>query len=52
MADLSISRRGGGRPLEPNRAAYIFYPILAAAILAPLGWALFGGFKSPSELFA
>jgi ABC-type glycerol-3-phosphate transport system permease component len=53
MADLSIASRGrSGRPLEPNRLAYIFYPVLAVAILAPLGWALFGGFKSPNELFA
>ncbi len=40
------------RPLEPNPAAYIFYPVLAAAVLLPLSWALFGGFKRSNEIFA
>ncbi|SHE82328.1 multiple sugar transport system permease protein [Kaistia soli DSM 19436] len=58
MADISVatnrrpSRRGRQRrPLEPSPIAYIFYPVLAAAIILPLSWALFGGFKNPNELF-
>ncbi|HEY4199286.1 MAG TPA: carbohydrate ABC transporter permease [Devosiaceae bacterium] len=44
-------RRQPKGPLEPSRAAYIFYPLLAVAVLLPLSWALFGGFKNPNELF-
>ena len=40
------------RPLEPNPVAYIFYPVLAASVLLPLSWALFGGFKRSNEIFA
>ena len=39
------------RPLEPNPIGYVFYPVLAAAVLMPLCWALLGGFKNPNELF-
>ncbi|MGM4914081.1 carbohydrate ABC transporter permease [Rhizobium sp. 768_B6_N1_8] len=46
-----ISRRRLRRPMEPNPAAYIFYPLLAGAVLLPLSWALLGGFKNPNELF-
>ena len=52
MTDLPVRapRRTRG-PLDPTPMAYIFYPALAAAILLPLSWALFGGFKNPNELF-
>lgn len=40
------------RPLEPSRVAYIFYPVIAASVLLPLSWALFGGFKLSNEIFA
>lgn len=45
-------RRVATNPLAPNPLAYIFYPVLAAAVILPLSWALFGGFKHSSELFA
>lgn len=40
------------RPLEPSPVAYIFYPVVVAAVLLPLSWALFGGFKRSNEIFA
>ena len=46
------SRRSARGPLDPNPLAYIFYPVLLAAVVLPLGWVLFGGFKSSGELFA
>ena len=53
MTDLPLSPRRRSRgPLQPNRAAYIFYPLLALAVILPICWALFGAFKSPSDLFA
>ena len=51
-ATIAAGRRRNRGPLDPNRAAYIFYPLLAAAVILPVCWALFGGFKSSSELFA
>lgn len=52
MSDtIATPRRRNRSPLAPSRAAYFFYPLLAAAILLPLSWALFGGFKNASELF-
>jgi len=51
-ATIAAGRRRKRGPLDPNRAAYIFYPLLAAAVILPVCWALFGGFKSSSELFA
>jgi ABC-type glycerol-3-phosphate transport system permease component len=45
------SRRGTRGPLDPNPFAYIFYPVLLAAVVLPLGWVLFGGLKSSGELF-
>ncbi|MBO9591216.1 carbohydrate ABC transporter permease [Devosia sp.] len=44
-------RRPGRGPLDPNPVAYIFYPLLILAVLGPLSWALFGGFKNANELF-
>lgn len=53
MSSLARTKRPvATNPLAPNRAAYIFYPVLAAAVILPLSWALFGGFKHSSELFA
>jgi ABC-type glycerol-3-phosphate transport system permease component len=46
-----FGRRRARGPLAPTRTAYLFYPLLAAAILLPLSWALCGGFKNPNELF-
>jgi ABC-type glycerol-3-phosphate transport system permease component len=52
MTDATLVRHRPPRgPLDPTPAAYIFYPLLAAAILLPLSWVLFGGFKNPNELF-
>jgi ABC-type glycerol-3-phosphate transport system permease component len=45
------ARRPARGPLDPNPLAYIFYPVLLAAVVLPLGWVLFGGFKSSGELF-
>lgn len=47
----ATSRRKARGPLDPNPAAYIFYPLLILAVLGPLSWALFGGFKNANELF-
>ncbi|MCP8937413.1 carbohydrate ABC transporter permease [Alsobacter sp. SYSU M60028] len=52
MTDVvPVRGRPARRPLEPSPFTYLFYPILAAAVLMPLGWALLGGFKNPNELF-
>jgi ABC-type glycerol-3-phosphate transport system permease component len=52
MTNVAAFPSGRARdPLAPRRAAYIFYPVLLAAVLMPLSWALFGGFKSSGELF-
>ncbi len=47
-----IAARGKLRvPLTPSPIAYIFYPVIAATVILPLSWALFGGFKPQSEIF-
>lgn len=52
MSEPVLPRRRRMRgPLAPTKTAYFFYPLLAAAILLPLSWALFGGFKNANELF-
>ncbi|MEO7221760.1 MAG: hypothetical protein ABIY37_04745, partial [Devosia sp.] len=52
MSDIAAPRdRNAQDPLAPSRLAYIFYPILLLAVLGPLSWALFGGFKGSGELF-
>jgi multiple sugar transport system permease protein len=53
MSDAAPATRSKlRRPLEPSPVAYIFYPVLAAAVLLPLSWTLFGGFKRSNEIFA
>jgi multiple sugar transport system permease protein len=47
----TTSRRPGKSPLAPSSLAYLFYPVLAVAVLFPLSWTLLGAFKAPNELF-